>query len=149
MPDRRAPRSFGSIVAGGSGVVKRIARHSEALMQLQRRLRDLLPSPLAEHCHVANARGRTIIVYVDSAAWATQLRFLSDQLAKALLGDSGGRLQVRVKPSSRSPSRRPGRPPLRLSPDNARLLQEAAETVSDEALGQALRRLARRGSAGE
>ncbi len=118
-------------------------------MQLQRRLRDLLPSPLAEHCRIANARGRTIIVYVDSAAWATQLRFLSDQLAKALLGEGGGRLQVRVQPLSRPSARRRGRPPLRLSPDNARLLEETAEAVSDEALGRALRRLARRGSAGE
>ena len=129
--------------------MERIARHSEALMQLQRRLRDLLPSPLAEHCRIANARGRTIIVYVDSAAWATQLRFLSDQLAKALLGEGGGRVQVRVQPPSRPSTRRAGRPALRLSPDNARLLQETAEAVSDEALGRALRRLARRGSAGE
>ncbi len=129
--------------------MERIARHSEALMQLQRRLRDLLPSPLAEHCHVANARGRTIIVYVDSAAWATQLRFLSDQLAKTLLGEGGGRLKVRVRPSSRPSAPRKTRPAPRLSPDNARLLRESAGAISDEALGRALRRLARRASTGE
>ncbi len=143
MPNRNPPRSFGTLVADG-GPLERVVRRSEALRALDGRLQALLPPELRGRCRVANVRDDVIIVHAESAAWATRLRYLAQGLAQQLLGENG-RMRIRVQPfhASRFQPPTPTRTP-RLSGRAARALREAAERVSDEALGRALRRLATR-----
>ncbi len=144
MPRSKTPRALGAILGGESGSLARLHRRSEALLSLDRRLRDLLPHPLSEHCRVANVRGGLLVVHVDSAAWATQLRFLASQLAPALLERDDARLQVKVQPPAAPPTV-PRRGPPRLPPSAATDLERTAERFRDDPLGHTLRRLARRG----
>ena len=144
MPRSKTPRTLSTILGGKDGPLGRIHRRGEALLSLDRRLRDLLPPPLSEHCRVANVRGRSLIVHVDSAAWATQLRFLASQLAPTLLGREDAQLRVKIHPPDSVPTP-PRRTVARPSATAAAELERTAERFRDDPLGRSLRRLARRG----
>ncbi|MCW8907457.1 MAG: DUF721 domain-containing protein [Sedimenticola sp.] len=111
------------------------------LLQLVRRL---VPPPLDTHCVAAVKKGNQLLIYVDSPAWASRLRFTVRQLSAKLAetGEGVQKITVRVVVTSRA--ERPARGPIRhLSGNNARLLTETAEQLDDAKLSEALRRLAK------
>ena len=54
------------------------------LKRLDEFLKSFLEKPLGNYCRVANLRDGCLIIEVDSAAWATQLRYLTPDLLNAL-----------------------------------------------------------------
>lgn len=62
-------------------------------------LRALLPEPLRGDCRVVDVRGPTVVVACRSAAAATRLRFMSDELLTQLrqLGDFRDAHELRVR----------------------------------------------------
>lgn len=115
--------------------------------QLLKQLRPWLPASLREHCVHAQARRGELLLFVDSPAWSSRLRFLAPQLlihAVRIVRPQPRRLIVRVLPQAVETRRR--RPPALLSGSSAKLIRVAAATVTDDRLRDALRRLAARGS---
>jgi len=120
------------------------SREQTLLLQLVRRL---VPPPLDVHCVAVIRKDRQLVIYVDSPAWASRIRFSARQLSQKLAeaGESAQKITVRVIVGSR-PKRPPRGPVRHLSGNNARLLAETAEQLDDSELGAALRRLARHAS---
>jgi len=113
---------------------------------LLKQVREALPAPLAPHCSRAIPRGEVLILLVESSAWASRLRYAGRELLRQLQRRRlrFTRVQIRVTLDPRPlPPRTAGRRALPLSAQNAALLQNLAESVDDEGLKTALRRLSR------
>jgi len=120
---------------------------ARALVAFERQVLAYLPQDLAANCHVAGVRDGCLRLIADSAAWAARLRFQEPLLLKALTqrGDHEvRRIQVRVSP--REQTRTLPKRNLKLSAENAQLLEQTARALEDPRLAQALLRLARRGT---
>lgn len=130
----------------GASTLSRLRQEGEALQRLETRLRQLLPAELADHARVGQLKGKCLILYADSPAWAARLRFLAPQLVKQL-GEKGAvksaTIRVKVLPTAAHPQPTRRRQP-RLSEDTRRLIEQTARGIDDEKLASALRRLARR-----
>jgi hypothetical protein len=65
-------------------------------------LRALLPEPLRDDCRVTEVRGDTAVIACRSAASATRLRFMSEDLLPQLrqLGDFSRVTQLRIRVTS-------------------------------------------------
>ena len=121
--------------------IKQNLTEQEAILN---QLRPLLPPPMGEHCVRAIAKKGDLILLVDSPAWASRLRYLSQNLTQQLRqkGLAVRRIQVKVTiASSRKLHREGMRRANPLSPSNAKLLSSVAECVGDDALRSALLRL--------
>lgn len=117
-------------------------------VSLQSKLLDLvrknLPSDQAAHCTHARLNGSLFLVYADSPAWASKLRFTTTNLLSALRKDLPGIANIRVKTA----------PPVNLTRDRARkaailsslnasqTLLDSAKGLDDQALSEAIGRLA-------
>lgn len=119
----------------------RLRTSTAQLDALVREIRAALPAAARDHVVGCAVRPGLLIVFADSAAWATQLRYLQQDILLAgneVLGNSARRLQFKVLP----PTPVAGNPPgPGLSKNTRRLLNGAASGVADEELAAALRRL--------
>ncbi|MDX1606017.1 MAG: DciA family protein, partial [Candidatus Competibacterales bacterium] len=101
------------------------------------------------HAKLTSLTPQHWIVETESAAWATRLRYvlpsLQSQIA-AELKQSVPPLKLQVRPPVAEPSLPARRP--RLTRTGAEALEGAARNVSDERLGDALRRLAQHAGGG-
>lgn len=124
-----------------------LMEHARRLERLAREIRAALPHPLADHCRLANVRRGSLILQVDSAAWATRLRYQVPGLLKQFRKHASlaqvTDIKIRVTPPDSPKSIRPFRS-ARLSPSSAKMLMDTAEAITDPDLGAALRRLASR-----
>jgi hypothetical protein len=99
-PEDRAPRSIRESLdgvthgLGGPG--------GEVLARLFGRWEELVGEAVAAHAQPVSLVGGRLVVAVDEAAWATQLRWLEADLLRrfdvALGGGCVRQLQVRVRP---------------------------------------------------
>lgn len=107
-------------------------------------VRSLLPENLASHCLYVQSKDGQLLIYADSSAWASRLRFFSRDLT-ARLKDAGRSVKkINVRVLLTNPERpKPSRCARLLSTDNAALLAAVAEGIDDPALADALRRLSR------
>jgi len=90
------------IMAKPSGILCRLNRHSQMLKRLDRMCQESLPSPLNQHCHVANLREKTLVIHADSSLWATRLRLILPSLKlkwqENQLMPTISQVDVRVRP---------------------------------------------------
>ncbi len=123
--------------------------HVRLLGRLSNILRAHLTGSLAEHCRAANLDGTTLVISVDSPAWAAKLRYQVTSLL-AQLQNRGDlppieRLRIRIQPADQA---RPA-PVVRrqtISPEAAGVIRHVADNTTDPKLQAALRRLARHGN---
>jgi hypothetical protein len=115
-------------------------------------LRGELPPESDGHYHVANIHDRTLVIMTDSPVWTTRLRQLGPRIL-TILQNSGRKnlLHIRVfSRPARSPVARPPESvktkPKHISLQSSRLLNQAASTIADEGLREALLKLARHAS---
>jgi hypothetical protein len=84
----------------GNDLSQLVARARES-GELDARVRALLPEALAAHVTGAVLHGDTVVVLVDSAAWASRLRFHTPELVARLAPRYDGavtRVRVKVRP---------------------------------------------------
>lgn len=127
-----------------------LINHSKQLIQINEIVRHTLTQPLQSHCKVANYRENILYLHVDSPAWATRLRFALPELTEALKKnrDFSGLTQIQIHQVKSQPSARQNETKTpkreRLSKDTAEQLNCLADSVTDQKLASALRRLAQR-----
>lgn len=118
----------------------------EYLKQLNSLLQKYLPIDMAQHAMVANKRQNVLIIALDSAAWATKFRFIIPELLKKfsqsaeLKGIQTIEWYIQHLTFSQNKLQRS----IVLSCENAKLLQETAESIPSPILQKALQRLASR-----
>jgi len=120
-------------------------RQASSLTTLNRRLAQLLPVPLAQHCQIAAVERGKLIILASSSAWATRLRLQQSKIVKGFQDIPIQSISTQIMPeavSSTQPS--PLKRPKNMSKKTSNLLIELSETTSDPKLKQALRRLAQR-----
>lgn len=103
----------------------------------------MLPSELSSGWQLARLDAEVLVLITDSAARATRLRYARAMLlqtAEQCLGVRARTLSIKLAQPRRKP-RTP--PPPRLSPAAGESLRQAAQSMENEALRQALARLAR------
>lgn len=111
-------------------------------------VRKQLSRPSSLHCVNAQLQNDTLIVHVDSPAWASKLRFqLSSLLAnlrKVPSLDGLQQIQIRVLPSTEKKLLSSNAPSsVLLSEESAELIKELASAISDDALRASWLRLAK------
>ena len=118
-------------------VVEQVEQHGMIL----RYVREALPIALAEHCKDCLTDGGRLVIFTDSPAWASQLRFYAPAIRTRLKTACGGdfrEIQVRnLRPETQSDRSRPMRAPSR---EIAHLIH-ASGLGSSGQLGDALLRL--------
>ncbi|HHC71261.1 MAG TPA: DUF721 domain-containing protein [Thiotrichales bacterium] len=142
------PQPLGNLL-NASGGIHRLLEQARAQQALLGRVRALLPAPLDRHCVAALERKGQLLLYTDSPAWSSRLRFHSRALERRLRADGlpVGRIRVRVslpdRPRGDSPPPVSG-PGRTLSRENAALIRTVAGGIRDHGLRAALERLAGR-----
>lgn len=129
--------------------ISRYLQHSDQLSSLQKTCREeakLLQEiqqqfahEIAGHFTALHLDGQVLTLYVDTHAWASKLRYLSEMIAaKAAVKEV--RIRVSPPPSMRKQQRDESRHP-RHSDKASELLSKAASHTSDEDLKAVLQRL--------
>jgi len=126
--------------------LQNLLQKSLQLTQLTHSLHTLLDPNLALHCKVANLRDHTLILAVESAAWATQLRYQIPTLQKKLATTVEFKQVQKIEwfiqqpPTFTAPQQKRL---LTLTTENAQLLQDTAESIAASSLKESLMRLAK------
>jgi hypothetical protein len=136
-------RSINNLLQTETTLTTLQARSREQSVLLQQ-VRRLLPSPLDRHCLAAVLQGDRLVLFTDSSAWASRLRYFSRDLVFGLQQQqlTVTKTAIRILVANRQKKRKQ-RHILRISQENARLLSQTADDISDPTLGAALRRLSR------
>ncbi|MBB3227668.1 hypothetical protein FHW69_002291 [Luteibacter sp. Sphag1AF] len=132
QPPRRSTRGLKSVAEAGP--VASLAKKARELDELDRKLRQTLPSPLRDQVRFADLRDGRLVFLAPSSAWAARLRMYQAQILSAAraFGAPAGSLAVKVAPL----------PPEEIIPDRhkalsataARHLAAAAASLSDPVL---------------
>jgi hypothetical protein len=107
-------------------------------------VQGLLPAPLNDHCIGLVVKNDQLILYADSSAWASRLRYFSSELSARLRKNNSdiNKISVKVMMDNREaktiPKDRGAQP---LSAENADFIQRVADHTPDPDLQAALRRL--------
>ncbi|WP_157726355.1 DciA family protein [Imhoffiella purpurea] len=115
-------------------------------IELLEEVRARLPPPLREHCLDASLVEDCLTLFLDSAVWATRVRFLAADIVESLNSPRIARIRTRIRvgrgstPEGRGDSDRT----RGLTSGAARHLLEAAEHMSDPSLRETFRRFALR-----
>ena len=94
------PTLVGDLLSG-SGLAEIVSRARDA-ETLFKQIKDLLPAEAAAHVTGASRRDETVLIFADSAGWATRIRFHAPELLKWLAPRFDGavdRVRVRVRPA--------------------------------------------------
>lgn len=119
------------------------------LKRLTVEFRSHIDPELAPHCYISNHDGLTLYVYVDSAAWATRLRFQIPQLLPVLRQSNPifaklESIRVSILTQGSDPKAQPpASPGPVMSAENADVIKSLSDNIDAPLLQQALRRLAR------
>lgn len=139
----RTPRSLAAIInsSGSAAALVAKVRAQTALLALVKQELDM---SLKEHLSAAFMRNRQLVLYVDSSAWASRLRFGSRVLRSRLNGNGLKIEKVTVRIALPSAIRLGNKRIERhMSRENGILIEKTADAIDDPNLRQALKRLSR------
>lgn len=142
------PRAFAKLCQQHPHLLQLHSR-TQKLTQLDTLLQAILPNNFTGRCRLVNRDGTEATIIAESAAIASLLRFQTRKICQQLstqLTDPILKITVKVRPDHRlQPARARLKNTLALSNDNAQLIEQTAEGISDLQLKAALNRLAKRG----
>ncbi len=146
----KSTRSIDKLLSESNSELAILITRTKLLRRLTRILRRNLDETISPHCYVASIEDHTLIILVDSAAWASKLRFYSRELLNNLpVADSAfaGINKIRIKILHQRQDHEPVTVHKQLGPhmneQNARGLETLAENETDKDLQSALTRLAK------
>jgi hypothetical protein len=118
----------------------RIEQQKRVLQQVHR----VLPPTLAEHARHCVIHGKKLLIYTDTAAWASQLRFYHSAILAAIAPvsrETVSMIQVKIMVESLQASPLPFRKPNIPSAEKIEQLQKQSLAVSDQQLKMSLLKL--------
>ena len=129
-----------------------LVTRTRQLKRLTAVFRSHITNDLAPHCYLSNIEDSELTVYVDSAAWATRVRFQVPQLIPILRKANpvfskleNIKVKVLTQNGSSAPSASEHKGPT-MSTENANGINSLSESIDDPELQLALLRLARHGT---
>lgn len=143
-PMPNSPESTRQVL--NNAVFQDIRRRVDFHAELLKRVRECLPSPMAKHCRYCVAReDRSVVLYVDSQAFASQLRFrLPALLAKLNAPDDLSIKQIVLRNLPLTTPSVVTKPmaPMKVPPPHAiEMVKASSQSAADSDLAKALARL--------
>jgi len=139
----KKPTSFKAALSFPSRTIAHFYSQIEQQKLVLQRIHEVLPATIAQHALHCVVNGKKLLVYTDTAAWASQLRFYNSAILAAIAPvtrESVSIMQIKVRVETlqtASPSRKPNIP----SAEKIEFIHNHSLTVSDEQLKLALLRL--------
>ncbi len=137
-------KSFKPTLACQNRTIAYFYSQIEQQKKLLHRLQAILPEALSTQIRHCLVKGNKLVVYTDSAVWASQLRFYNKIIlasVEPLSKQSVDTLQIKIMDSyggrSRSPLRKANIP----SADTIEIIRTSSLTVSDNQLKRAMLKL--------
>lgn len=140
------PKTMSGILENRKLLTKPLFRHARYLQQLGDIVRACLPSPLNEHCQVANCSHTELTLATSTPAWSTRLRYHTPGILRLLgnqIENAPHRVKIIIIPCEEKPTRTRVRNVQKPSPQSAALLQETAQHIQHPELQASLLRLSR------
>jgi hypothetical protein len=138
-------RKIGDIANSNNDILASLYKRSLAIIELQESIRLELGPPLNQHLYVANFSPDTIIIFTDSPAWASKLRFHTAGIlgiAKNKLGFKDlETVRIRINPMLITATR--SEKAITMSPVTTQLLRRVAENINDTKLRTSLFQLSK------
>lgn len=120
-----------------------LLQRGQFLHRLNRLVGSLLDDDSKIHCQVGNVRDGVLILYVDSTAWASRLRYQSPALLKQLQQRRGlaslQQIEIKLLPKEEKTKKIQS---VELSSEASSCLKACADAMEDSGLRTALQRLA-------
>jgi hypothetical protein len=147
---------FKAALSFPNGTIAYYCSQIERQKQVLQRIHAVLPLSIAEHALHCVVNGKKLLIYTDTAAWASQLRFYNRAILDAIAPitrESVSIMQIKVRAETSSAGRKreagdeafqampPGRKPNIPSAEKIAFIHSHSLTVSDERLKAALLRL--------
>lgn len=141
------PQSIQSLLHVAAPDIADILGRARFLARIRAALLEILPDAAAPHVQVAAYEDYHLRLHVANAAWATRLRYMENQLARALaqrmrLQVNG--IRIKVRPVNLGPFQ-PVQRPRYLSAGTRQHIEQTAAYIDDIPLAEALQRLAAAG----
>jgi hypothetical protein len=137
------PSSLTELLKRANFPAEGVLQRGQFLHRLDRLLGKLLDDDSKLHCQVGNIRDGVLIIYSDSTAWASRLRYQAPTLLKQLQQRKGleslQKIEFRVLPKEEKVIKEQK---ARLSVEASSCLSACADSIEDERLRGALQRLA-------
>lgn len=98
----KKPTSISDLLDKSTGLLEQLRRGSAKADRVLQAVREELPDGLGAHVWGAAVRDGTLTVLVDSAAWATRIRYRAPELKESAarrLGTAIERVLVRARPA--------------------------------------------------
>ena len=144
----RSSRPINKVFEDASDELANLITRTRQINRLTHILRRHLDDQLAKHCYVGNIQKPILTILVDSASWATRLRFVAPDLIGKLSEDNQAfkdieRINIKILTPSQEKADAAQKQGPQMNPDNARGIRSLAETIEDPDLQRALNKLAR------
>ena len=140
----KKPTSFKAALSFPNRTVAHFYSQIEQQKQVLLRIHKVLPVAIAQHALHCVINGKKLLVYTDTAAWASQLRFYNSAILAAIAPvtrELVSIMQIKVRMEASATAFLPGRTPKIPSAEKIELIHKYSLTVSDEQLKLALQRL--------
>lgn len=101
----KKPIQLKTLLERGGGRLAALARRGRRVAELAAVVRAAVPATLRPHVVAVNWRDQTLIVFADSPAWASRLRFFGEDIGEALHSHTRVRplaVRFRVAPDRRA-----------------------------------------------
>ncbi len=82
--DNKDPQALDTLLKAPKSRLGWLLNKAKRINQLDVLLQDILDSPLNQHCQVINLEERSVVIAVDNASWATQLRYQQRDIVNRL-----------------------------------------------------------------
>lgn len=140
----KKPTSFKAALSFPNRTIAHFYSQIEQQKLVLLRIHEVLPVAIAQHALHCVINGKKLLVYTDTAAWASQLRFYNSAILAAIAPVtrvSISIMQIKVRREVLNKASPPGRTPNLPSAEKIELIHNHSLTVADEQLKQALQRL--------
>jgi len=148
MNSMNSPRQLYKFLSQRKGNIADLITQNKINQKLSKSLNNLLDPALIEHVNLANIRGQTLILMTHSSAWASRARYFSPALLKKVQNNSHifgdiKKIEIQVQPVAQNRTSAPAVNRY-VSESAAECLSATAESIENEGLKAALKRLASR-----
>jgi hypothetical protein len=138
------PTSFKAALSFQNRTIAQFYTRIDQQKQLLQRIHCVLPVAIAHHALHCVINKKKLLVYTDTAAWASQLRFYNSAILAAIApvtGESITIMQIKIMVDTVPATSPGGRTPIIPSAERIKLIHNHSLTVSDQQLKLALLRL--------
>ncbi len=147
MKKPTTPKKASSLLHGRqSSTLQPLISYASHLQQLTKRIQNALSEPFASHIALANIRNGVATILVDSSTWLGKVRYLAPLIQQTLQqqGLNITRVEFKADPNQHA-AREIEYEPAIMSPETGQLLENFSESVENQKLKEALKRLALHG----